>query len=301
MNRDQKAVAIAEIASNIDESEAIFAVDYRGITVAQVAELRATLRASDATFKVVKNSLTERAADQVGAETLKTFLTGPTALTFVRGDVASAAKAVADYGRASQLLPFKGGLMGGAELDVEQIRSLSRLPSREVLYGQLVGVVASPVSGLVRTLNALISGVAVALGQVQAKKESGEIPAGAAPASDASASGDSSAAVAADESPAAEAATAEAAPAAADDAQPAAEEAPAAETEAEPAAEAEAAPEAAAEAEPEAAAAAEEPAAEAATQTEPVADAPAQADDNHADVSAEDQPQDAETNPPKED
>ena len=114
MNRDQKAVAIAEIATHIDESDAIFAVDYRGITVAQVAELRAKLRESDATFKVVKNSLTERAADQVGAETLKEFLSGPTALTFVRGDVATAAKAVADYARATQLLPFKGGLMDGA-------------------------------------------------------------------------------------------------------------------------------------------------------------------------------------------
>ncbi len=241
MNRDQKAVAIAEIASHIDESDAIFAVNYRGITVAQVAELRAKLRESDATFKVVKNSLTERAADQVGADTLKAFLSGPTALTFVRGDIASAAKTVADYGRATQLLPFKGGLMGGAELDVEQIRSLSRLPSREVLYGQLVGVVASPISGLVRTLNALISGVAVALGQVQAKKESGEIPAGEAPA-------------AATEEPAAEA-------------------------------------EADTQTEPE-----QEP-----SVTEDTQDEPAQADDNHADVSAENQPEDAETNPPKED
>jgi large subunit ribosomal protein L10 len=289
MNRDQKAVAIAEIATNIDESDAIFAVDYRGITVAQVAELRAKLRESDATFKVVKNSLTERAADQVGADTLKAFLSGPTALTFVRGDVASAAKAVADYGRATQLLPFKGGLMGGAELDVEQIRSLSRLPSREVLYGQLVGVIASPVSGLVRTLNALISGVAVALGQVQAKKESGEIPAGEAPAA------------AADAEPPAEEPAAEAAPAAEE---PAAEAAPAAEepvAEADPAAAEEPADEPEAEAEP----ASEEPAAEAAaeTQTEPEQeqDEPAQADDNHADVSAENQPQDAETNPPKED
>ena len=182
MNRDQKAAAIAEIASHIDESDAIFAVDYRGITVAQVAELRATLRQSDATFKVVKNSLTERAADQVGAESLKEFLAGPTALTFVRGDIATAAKVVADYARTTQLLPFKGGLMDGATLDVEQIRSLSRLPSREVLYSQLVGVVASPIGGLVRSLNALIGGLAVALGQVNAKKESGEIPAGAAPA-----------------------------------------------------------------------------------------------------------------------
>ncbi len=212
MNRDQKAAAIAEIATHIDESEAIFAVDYRGITVAQVAELRSKLREADATFKVVKNSLTERAADQVGAEPLKEYLSGPTALTFVRGDVALAAKAVADYARATQLLPFKGGLMGGQEIDVEQIRSLSRLPSREVLYGQLVGIVASPVSGLVRTLNALISGLAVALGQVNQKKESGELPAGAAPAA---------------EEPAAEEPAAEAAPEA-----PAEEEAPEASDEA---------------------------------------------------------------------
>ncbi|MHB8532760.1 MAG: 50S ribosomal protein L10 [Solirubrobacteraceae bacterium] len=182
MNRDQKAVAIAEIAAHIDESDAIFAVDYRGITVEQIAELRAKLREADATFKVVKNSLTERAADQAGAETLKAYLAGPTALTFVRGDIALAAKAVADYGRATQLLPFKGGLMNGEELELEQIRSLSKLPSRDVLYGQLVGIVASPVGGLVRTLNALLSGVAIALGQVQQKKQSGETPAGEAPA-----------------------------------------------------------------------------------------------------------------------
>src|SRR5277367_3429948 len=238
MNRDQKAVAIAEIATHIDESDAIFAVDYRGITVAQIAELRAKLRESDATFKVVKNSLTERAADQSGAQSLKDYLSGPTALTFVRGDVATAAKAVADYARATQLLPFKGGLMEGAPLDVEQIRSLSRLPSREVLYGQLVGVVASPIGGLVRSLSALIGGLASALGQVQEKKETGEIPAG--------------------EPPAAEAPAVEEAPAAA---APAAEEQPAAEV---PAAEEPATEEPAAEA-------AEEPAAE-----EPAAEAPAE-------------------------
>lgn len=182
MNREQKASAIAEIATNIDESQAIFAVDYRGITVAQVAELRAKLREADASFKVVKNSLTERAADEVGAVQLKSYLKGPTALTFVRGDAALAAKAVADFARATQLLPFKGGLMDGSEVDADQIRAISRLPSREVLYGQLVGMVASPLNGLVRTLSALVSGLAVALGQVQEKKASGEIPAGEAPA-----------------------------------------------------------------------------------------------------------------------
>src|SRR5580692_12119010 len=172
MNRDQKAAVVDEIADQIKASEAVFAVDYRGITVPQVAELRAKLRDADASFRVVKNSLTERAADQTGAEDLKPLLKGPTALTFVRGDAALAAKAIADYARLTQLLPFKGGVMDGAALDPDQLRAISRLPSREVLYGQLVGVVASPISGLVRTLNALLGGLAVALGQVHDQKQS---------------------------------------------------------------------------------------------------------------------------------
>ncbi|HEY2631105.1 MAG TPA: 50S ribosomal protein L10 [Solirubrobacteraceae bacterium] len=219
MNREQKAATIEAIAADIDQSEAIFAVDYRGISVPQAAELRTKLREADATFTVVKNSLTERAADQVGAESLKPMLSGPTALTFVRGDVALAAKAIADYARATQLLPFKGGLLNGEVLEADQIRAISRLPARDVLYGQLVGIVASPLSGLVRTLNALLGGLAVALGQVQEKKQSGEIPAGDAPATEAPAAEEPTA-----EEPTAEEPTAE---------EPAAEE-PAAE---EPAAE----------------------------------------------------------------
>jgi large subunit ribosomal protein L10 len=285
MNRDQKAVAIAEIAAQIDESQAIFAVDYRGISVPQAAELRSKLREADATFKVVKNSLTERAADQAGAETLKDFLAGPTALTFVRGDVATAAKAIAEYARATQLLPFKGGLMGGAALDPDQIRSISRLPSREVLYGQLVGVVASPVSGLVRTLGALVGGLAVALGQVREKKESGEIPAGEAPVAVAAPPAAEKPAPGPQE-PAAE--------------EPAAEEPAAAEPAAAPSARDEAQAEESAEAAPEAEAAPQD-------QAEPAAqDEPAQEDDNQADASADrseigQQPDDADANPTKED
>jgi large subunit ribosomal protein L10 len=291
MNREQKAVAIEEIATHIDQSHAIFAVDYRGISVPQVAELRAKLRDADATFKVVKNSLTERAADQAGAETLKEYLAGPTALTFVRGDAATAAKAIADYAKATQLLPFKGGLMDGDVLDVEQITSLSRLPSREVLYGQLVGVVASPVGGLVRSLAALVGGLASALGQVQQKKESGEIPAGEAPPAVA-------------EAPAAEEVSAEAeAPAAEEPAAeaeaPASEDAPPVE---EPAAEVATETEAAPEETP-----AEEPAAEApaeAGEAEDKAESanePAQENENQADASAQAEQDPADANPTKED
>src|SRR3954469_1245347 len=167
MNRDQKAVVIAEVASQIKEAHAIFAVDYRGLSVKQAADLRGRLIEIDANLRVVKNTLTERAADQVGAEALKQFLEGPTAFTFVKGDPVLAAKALAQFRRESQLPEFKGGWMDGRELSIEDIEALSKLPSLEVMHGQLVGMIASPLSGLVRTLNALLSGIAVALGQVQ--------------------------------------------------------------------------------------------------------------------------------------
>jgi large subunit ribosomal protein L10 len=181
VNRDQKAAVIEEIAADITASQAIFAVDYRGITVAQADQLRTRLRAADASFRVVKNSLTERAADAAGADQLKPLLAGPTALTFVRGDAAAAAKAIADFARTTQLLAFKGGLMDGGALTAADVSAISRLPSREVLYGQLVGLVATPITGLARTLQALLTGLAVGLGEVLAKKESGELPSGAAP------------------------------------------------------------------------------------------------------------------------
>lgn len=166
MNREQKAAVIEEIAGEMSSAQAIFAVDYRGISVPQVAELRAKLREADASFRVVKNTLTQRAADRAGVETLKQVLEGPTALTFVRGDAALAAKAISDYGRQIELLAFKGGLMEGQELDVAQIQAIAKLPARDVLHGQLVGTIAAPITGLVRGLNALISGIALQLGQI---------------------------------------------------------------------------------------------------------------------------------------
>ena len=166
MNRDQKAAVVDEIAAQINAAEAVFAVDYRGLSVAGAADLRAKLRDVDAAFRVVKNSLTERAADKAGAEALKPLLEGPTALTLVHGDAALAAKALSDSGRALNILAFKGGLLNGAALSADDVRSIARLPAREVLNAQLVGTIAAPLSGLVRTLNALIAGLAIQLKQI---------------------------------------------------------------------------------------------------------------------------------------
>ncbi len=170
MNRDQKAIVIDEVAGQISEAEAIFAVDYRGISVPQAAELRTRLREADASFRVVKNTLTERAADQAGAEGLKDMLDGPTAMTFVRGDAATAAKALRDFRRATQLLEFKGGWMNGAALSPEEVDSIAQLPSRDVLYGRLVGMVASPLTGLAGALGGLIGGLARQLQQISEQK-----------------------------------------------------------------------------------------------------------------------------------
>ena len=182
MNRDQKAAVVDEIAGQIEAAQAVFAVDYRGISVSQIAELRAKLRESDTRFRIVKNSLSERAADKAGAEALRPLLEGPTALALVGGDAAMAAKALNDTARAlNNIIEFKGGLLDGNVLTADDVRAIARLPSRDVLNAQLVGTIAAPLSGLVRTLNALIAGVAI---QLQAIADqglvSGEAPAPAA-------------------------------------------------------------------------------------------------------------------------
>jgi large subunit ribosomal protein L10 len=182
MNREQKAVAVEEVATQIQESEAVFAVDYRGISVPQAAELRVKLSEAGARFRVVKNTLTQLSADKAGAESLKELLEGPTAFTFVAadgGDVALAAKALAQFRRETELLDFKGGVMGGEAITAEQITALSRLPARDVLHQQLVAMVASPITGLVRGLNALIAGLAIQLQQIA---EQGLVGGGEAPA-----------------------------------------------------------------------------------------------------------------------
>ena len=179
MNREEKSAAIQEIAAQIEESEAIFAVDYRGISVPQAAELRSKLREADANFRIVKNRLTKIAAEKAGEERLAELLQGPTALTFVRGDTAQAAKAITTFNKEHEVLTYKGGFMDSTALDPDAFKSIARLPTRDVLNGQFAGVVASPLTGLVRGLGSMIQGLASQLGQIADKGlVTGEAPAG---------------------------------------------------------------------------------------------------------------------------
>jgi large subunit ribosomal protein L10 len=180
MNKEQKAEVVEKLTGELKDADAIFAIDYRGMSVPQAAELRSGLREADASFNVVKNRLTLRAADAAGTDGLKKHLVGPTALTFVKGDVALAAKTLDRLGGEWDLLEFKGGLMGGDILDADSFKGLAKLPGRDQLNAQFAGIVASPITGLVRGLGSMVQGLAL---QLQAIADQGLVT-GEAPKDD---------------------------------------------------------------------------------------------------------------------
>ncbi len=182
MNKEQKAALVTELAGELSEAEAIFAIDYRGITVPQAAELRSQLREADARFRIVKNRLTLRAADEAGTEALKDWLEGPTALTLVRGDAALAAKTISKLGSEFEVLDYKGGLMEGEILEADQFQAIAKLPGREQMNAQLAGIVASPITGLVRGLGSMVQGLAL---QLQAIADQGLVTGEEPPAEEA--------------------------------------------------------------------------------------------------------------------
>jgi len=166
MNKEEKKAVVDELSRELSESEAIFAIDYRGISVPQAAELRAGLRDAETRFRVVKNRLTLLAADKAGTAELKEHLEGPTALALVRGDAAAAAKTIFRLGREWEVLDYKGGLMAGEVLDEESFKEIARLPGRDQLDAQFAGIVASPLTGLVRGLGSMVQGLALQLQQI---------------------------------------------------------------------------------------------------------------------------------------
>lgn len=179
LRRDDKTAAIAALAERLAQSDTVFAADFRGLTVKQLAELRGRLReAEDAEFTVVKNTLARRAAAQTGREALLPYLDGPTGIVWVAGDPAVAAKALNQFaGEHPAAMSIKGGLLDGADLPSSDLARLARLPSRQVLLGQLAGGIAAPLSGLAGTLNGLIGGLARSLAALQAQKDDASAPA----------------------------------------------------------------------------------------------------------------------------
>ena len=148
----RKSNEIALLQDRFAESSLVILADYRGLSVSQLQDFRGKLRESESEFRVTKNTLLRIAADRAGVSGLDTFLEGPTAVVFTRGDIAGSAKAVTDFARASRILEVKAGLMDGQLLTAENIEAISNLPSREELQAKLVGMLASPMARTVGVL-----------------------------------------------------------------------------------------------------------------------------------------------------
>ena len=153
--RPDKVETVEEITAKLNDSVAVFVTEYRGMSVGQLADLRAPLRDAGAEHKVYKNTLARIAAANAGYEALDEYLLGPTALTFVTGDSVAAAKALLDQSKANPLLVIKGGMLGESPMSADDVKALASLPSREVLLAQLAGALQAPLVKTAGLLQAL--------------------------------------------------------------------------------------------------------------------------------------------------
>jgi large subunit ribosomal protein L10 len=185
MARPEKTAAVKDITQRFEDADATLLTEYRGLRVAEIAELRASLREANADYKVMKNTLARIAVREVGLDELAGMLEGPTAVVFVQGDIAAAAKALDEAAKKFPVLVIKGGtLKGGKIFDAAQAKALASIEPREVLLAKVAQLFNSPAQQGANVLSALLRNFGSMLAQVVAQKEA-EAPA-PAPASEAS-------------------------------------------------------------------------------------------------------------------
>lgn len=153
--RADKVAVVKEIAGKLEGCQAVFVTEYRGLTVSQIADVRNALRPADAQMAVYKNTLAKLAVREAGLDGLDDLLVGPTALTFVKGDVAGAAKALRDSSKTMPSLIVKGGVLGEATLSDKDVMALADLPSREELLAKFAGALQAPLVKTAGLLQAL--------------------------------------------------------------------------------------------------------------------------------------------------
>lgn len=174
MPRPEKVEAVQKIAAKLSRSTLAIATDYRGLSVADMTQLRRKLGEAGIEYRVVKNTLTRIAANQVGRQQLAGLLDGPTAIAFGYGDASQPARVLLDYIRSSRIeLKIKGGLLDGRQLGLADLSELASLPSRQVLIARVIGGVQSPLLALVNVLNAPLVNLVRALQQIADKQKGG--------------------------------------------------------------------------------------------------------------------------------
>jgi large subunit ribosomal protein L10 len=154
MPTQRKAETIGGLSELLKQSTMVILTEYRGMTVAEITDLRNKLRPSGSEYHVTKNTLMLRAANSLNYNGLDEVLSGPTAVTFVGKDLVPAIKAVQDYAKGSKVFVIKGGILGGKIIKTEQLDDIAKLPSREEMISKMLGSIKSPTSRLVNTLAA---------------------------------------------------------------------------------------------------------------------------------------------------
>ena len=167
----QKDASVAELTKSFENSTAVLLTEYRGLTVAQLKELRNSIR-QDAEYAVVKNTLTKIAAQRAGVEGLDDELKGPSAIAFVHGDPVAVAKGLRAFAKANPLLVIKGGYFDGAALTADEVNKLADLESREVLLAKLAGAMKASLTKAAYVFNALPSKAVRTVDALREKKES---------------------------------------------------------------------------------------------------------------------------------
>jgi large subunit ribosomal protein L10 len=168
-----KEATVAEITEGFRNSNAVLLTEYRGLTVAQLKELRTNLRAN-ASYAVVKNTLAKRAFNAAGVKELDAELVGPTAIAFVHGDTVTAAKALRDFAKANDALVLKGGYFDGSVLSVDEVKKLADLETREVMLAKLAGAFKASLFGAAYMFNAPLAQAARAVDALRQKQESAQ-------------------------------------------------------------------------------------------------------------------------------
>jgi large subunit ribosomal protein L10 len=159
----RKSAEIDQLEQKLRDASAAIVADYRGLSVAEIGQLRSQLRPAGVEFRVAKNTLTLIAAKRAGIEGLDDLLIGPTAIAFAGDDIATAARVLGDFARTSRILTIKGALMGGLRMNAEQVGQLAALPAKPQLQATLAGTIQGPLAGFVGLLNGALSSLAYTL------------------------------------------------------------------------------------------------------------------------------------------
>lgn len=163
MPTQRKIEAVSDLSEKLQRTQVTLVADYRGLTVADITELRKKLREADAELIVAKNTLTLRAAQETGHAAIEPLLAGPTALAFAYSDAQKAAKAINEFNRGPKKLTVRGGLLGTSLLSGDVLDQVSKMPTRQQVLAEVLGGIVAPVSGVVGVLNAAVSNVAYVL------------------------------------------------------------------------------------------------------------------------------------------